>query len=188
MHDDDATVDDDVVELLEAQHAEIRRLIDAVNAGRGGERRADFEALVRLLAVHETSEEEVVHPAVATFGDAAREAVEERKREEGEAKRVLADLESSGVEGEDFAGRFARFGRAVDDHATAEEVSIFPLLRSELDDDARRGMATLLVAAQAIAPTHAHRHAPESALGNLAVGPFVAVVDRVRDAIRDARR
>lgn len=67
-------------------------------------------------------------------------------------------------------------------------MSIFPLLRSELDRDARRGMATLLVAAQAIAPTHAHRLAPESALGNLAVGPFVAGVDRVRDAIRDARR
>jgi hypothetical protein len=39
--------------------------------------------------------------------------------------------------------------------------------------------------AEKFAPTHAHRMAPESAVGNLLVGPFVAMVDRVRDAIRD---
>ena len=42
--------------------------------------------------------------------------------------------------------------------------------------------------AEAMAPTHAHRMAPESAIGNLLVGPFVSMVDRVRDAIRDATR
>jgi hypothetical protein len=30
--------------------------------------------------------------------------------------------------------------------------------------------------------------APESAVGNVIVGPFVAIVDRVRDVIRDAMR
>lgn len=43
-------------------------------------------------------------------------------------------------------------------------------------------------AADAIAPTHPHESAPESATGNLLVGPFVAIVDRARDFIRDATR
>jgi hypothetical protein len=30
--------------------------------------------------------------------------------------------------------------------------------------------------------------APEGAVSNMLVGPFVAIVDRVRDAIRDSRR
>ena len=37
------------------------------------------------------------------------------------------------------------------------------------------------VTAQWIAPTHAHRFAPESATGNLLLGPAVAFVDRLRD-------
>jgi hypothetical protein len=46
-------------------------------------------------------------------------------------------------------------------------------------------MRKVFMLVEQLAPTHAHRHAPESALGNLLVGPFVSIVDRTRDAIRD---
>jgi hypothetical protein len=49
-------------------------------------------------------------------------------------------------------------------------------------------MTSELEVAEAMAPTHPHKMAPESAAGNLLVGPFVAMVDRVRDALRDARK
>ena len=42
--------------------------------------------------------------------------------------------------------------------------------------------------AENTAPTHAHSMSPESATGNIAVGPFVAIADRARDAIRNAMR
>jgi hypothetical protein len=42
----------------------------------------------------------------------------------------------------------------------------------------------LFRAAQRMAPTRAHGHSPESATGNVVLGPFVAVADRTRDAIR----
>ena len=48
-------------------------------------------------------------------------------------------------------------------------------------------MRTALEKAEKMAPTHPHTHGPESAIGNMIVGPFVAVADRVRDAIRNAR-
>ena len=44
-------------------------------------------------------------------------------------------------------------------------------------------MDTAFTAAQMVAPTHAHRFAPESATGNLVIGPLIGVVDRVRDAL-----
>jgi hypothetical protein len=39
------------------------------------------------------------------------------------------------------------------------------------------------VTAEMVAPTHAHRFAPESATGNLLLGPAVALFDRVRDML-----
>ena len=50
-------------------------------------------------------------------------------------------------------------------------------------------MDLAFVAAETIAPTHAHRFAPESAAGNLLLGPGVALIDRVRDLLagRDPR-
>jgi hypothetical protein len=42
--------------------------------------------------------------------------------------------------------------------------------------------------AEALAPTHPHPRGPDSALGNIAVGPMVAVGDRTRDALRNVTR
>jgi hypothetical protein len=54
----------DVAEFIREQHQEITRLFSAVEAGHGDGRQDAFECLVRLLAVDETAEEEVVRPSV----------------------------------------------------------------------------------------------------------------------------
>lgn len=180
--------DQDVTDLLREQHHTIRALIAQVRDSSGDARRDSFEALVRLLAVHETSEELVVHPTAATTGDEGRRVVEARKREEDAAKKQLAELESLGPTHDRFVEHFEPFAAAVEAHARAEEETVFLLIDEHVDQDRRDGMATVLRAAQTVAPTHAHRAAPEGALGNLVVGPWLAVVDRVRDAIRDAAR
>ena len=185
---DEGQDEPDVVTVLREQHGEIRELLSAVREASDDERGSLFETLVRLLAVHETSEEEVVYPIVSLIGDDARAEVDARKLEESEAKKRLAGLEAMGPGADGFAEEFDRFADDVEHHASAEEASIFPLLARYPDRQQLERMAILVQAAQATAPTHAHRLAPEGALANLAVGPFVAVVDRVRDAIRDARQ
>jgi len=175
------------VQFLEQQHEEIRQLFGQLETATGDERREIFTCLVRLLAVHETAEEEVVHPAVRA-ADGGREVVELRLKEEAEAKQALSELEQAGPDAPDFSTRLTALRTAVESHASSEEQQEFTLLRNLHDQDALRGMTTLLKAAEAIAPTHPHPHGPESAIGNLAVGPFVAVADRVRDAISSARR
>jgi hypothetical protein len=84
-----------------------------------------------------------------------------------------------------FAGAIASFEKDVLAHATAEEQEVFPRLRQNMDANQLQTMAQALKAAEAMAPTHAHKSAPESAIGNMIVGPFVAMVDRVRDAIKE---
>jgi hemerythrin superfamily protein len=138
---------------------------------------------VRLLAVHETAEEIAIHPDVrrAGSGDAI---VEQRLGEEAEAKRMLAELEKMGVDDPRFSAGLATFEAAVVDHAEREEQEEFPLLYEVHAEDVLRRMTSQLKMAEWMAPTHPHPHGPEGAIGNVLVGPFVSVVDRVRDALR----
>lgn len=79
-----------------------------------------------MLAVHETAEEEIVHPAARRALPDGEAIVKARLQEENEAKKALAELE-------------------------------------RLDCSSYAGV--------------------ESAAGNLIAGPFVSMVDRVRDAL-----
>ena len=173
--------------FIRQQHDQIRELFDGVEAASADARAEAFEPLVRLLAVHETAEEMVIYPAAAK-GEAGREIVEQRKAEEDAAKKMLTDLEKRDPASREFGELFATLRAAVLDHAEAEELEVFPLLTEVTDNEDLKHMTSLLEAAEAMAPTHPHKLAPESAAGNLVVGPFVAMVDRVRDAIRDARK
>lgn len=177
----------DAVDLLVHQHEAIRRLFNQVEQAAPDDRAEVFQCLVTLLAVHETAEEEVLHPA-ARRADGAEAVVEARLAEESKAKRALADLEKMGVDDERFDESLALFRLDVDRHAANEERHEFPLVRSTNDDAALSAMADQLRLAERIAPTHPHPHGPDGAVGNLVVGPFVAIADRVRDAIGGSGR
>lgn len=172
----------DVIDVVQADHAEIKQLFGEVEAG-GSTRAQAFQRLVTKLAVHETAEEEVVHPLArkAKGGDSI---VEPRLVEEDQGKKLLADLEKAGVDSPTFTAKFAELRTAVLAHAEHEEQEEHPLIRREVDDNARQSAATTFRAAEKLAPTHAHANAPESAVGNMTVGLFVTVADRVRDALR----
>jgi hemerythrin superfamily protein len=174
---------EDVVDLLIAQHEQVKSLFALLRNATGEAAMEPFDELRKMLAVHETAEEEVVYPALRAKG--ADDIVQARLAEESEAKQTLADLEKMGPSSPKFAGELAGFEKAVLAHAEAEEHEIFPRLRQTLDQPQRQKMARAVRAAEAVAPTHPHPHGPESAVGNLIVGPFVAMVDRVRDAIHE---
>ena len=178
------TQERDVVDLLLAQHDEVRALFGQMASGGGRERKGSFDRLVNLLAVHETAEEMVVYPAVRASGPDGDALADARTAEESEAKDALSELEKIGVESPDFDTKFDAFQHMVDTHARNEEREIFPLLRQSQTPEQLQKMAKAVEAAERIAPTHPHPHGPESAVGNTVVGPFVAVVDRIRDALR----
>lgn len=181
-----ALPEDDAIGVLLAQHAEIKQLFTQVEQGSGPGRREQWERLVRLLAVHETAEEEVLRPATRRIegGDAIADA---RIQEEDAAKQTLSELEQMGPEAAEFAAKLEQLKTSVLHHAEREEHEEFPRIRESRSEDDLVTMGKAIKAAEATAPTHPHPNAPSSATGNIAVGPFAAVVDRARDAIRDAR-
>jgi hemerythrin superfamily protein len=181
------TEHDDVVDLLLAQHERIRSLFQEVDKAAGSDAKQEsFEELRRLLAVHETAEELVVHPE-ARSADGGSDVVDARLQEEHDAKEVLAALDGMQVTDPAFSERFAELRQAVLAHAESEEREEFPLLRSNTDDKTRERMAAAVRAAESMAPTRPHPGV-ESQAANLAAGPLASLVDRTRDAVRGALR
>ncbi|RKT54015.1 hemerythrin domain-containing protein [Saccharothrix australiensis] len=176
--------DEDVIALLERQHREIRELFAEVESAHGDERTAAFRRLVRLLAVHETAEEEVVHPA-ARKGDGGDAIVDARVAEERRAKELLSTLDRIGPDAEGFDTLLFELRDDVLAHAEHEEREEFPRLRAEYDGDRLRALAKAVRAAEAIAPTRPHPGV-ESPAANMLLGPPVAIMDRARDLIRSA--
>jgi len=181
----DAAVEPDVVDLLLGQHTQIRDLFIEVDAATGKARTDAFQRLVRLLAVHETAEEQVVHPLTRLRVDGGADIVDDRLAEEHAAKETLAELEKMGPDAAEFAPLLNQLRIDVLDHANKEEAYEFRYLRREVGSGELRAMAAAVKAAEAIAPTHPHPGV-ESATANTLAGPALSLFDRTKDLVRKA--
>ncbi|TQJ85379.1 hemerythrin domain-containing protein [Streptomyces sp. SLBN-31] len=182
---DDQAPDIDVVALLMRQHGDIRNLFDEVEQSEGEERREAFHRLVRLLAVHETAEEEVVHPFVRKAVEGGEQVVKDRLAEEKSAKETLAALDDMDTDDPKFMPRLMQLRTEVQEHARAEERYEFSHIRRSTDVTNLATMAKAVKAAEAIAPTRPHPGV-QSATANVALGPVAALMDRTKDAVRKA--
>jgi len=178
------TTRSDVLQEVLKDHNEIKQLLADVELATDDQKRETFEQLVRKLAVHETAEQEVVHP-LARKAEAS-DIVEERLTEEKEATRTLTDLSRMELDSPSFQPMFEQLKADVIRHASMEETEEHPKIRTAVNADQLEKLGAVYRAAEAAAPTRPHPHAPTSATGNLTVGPVVAIVDRARDAVRDA--
>src|SRR5262245_18227065 len=119
----------DVVDLLLEQHDQIKDLFSRLRTAQGKQKQQLFDELVRLLAVHESAEESVVHPAARKAVDNGDQMVGRRLREEDEAKHALAELYDMGVDHPQFEQKLALLAQSVIAHATREEDEEFRYLR-----------------------------------------------------------
>jgi hypothetical protein len=178
--------DVDVVDLLLTQHARIEEQFLLVAAAPTGPAKQDaFDDLVRLLSIHETAEEELIHPLSRGLVPGGDALIDDRLAEERQANEILARLVKSGVDAEGFDAALLLLRNAVLTHARHEERYEFTQLRAKVPAAQLRALATAVRAAEALAPTRPHP-GTESAKANLVAGPVLAVADRARDLIRDA--
>lgn len=177
--------DGDVVDLLQRQHVLIRRLCDNVTAAPPAERNEPFQQLLRLMAVHEAVEEEIVHPFVRRRLPDGNTMIAERLHEEHDAKRMLVALDALGPSSAGFTDLFDRYRSALFAHIEQEEASEFAGLRDKTRPAELSAMAAAVKIASMLAPTHPHPGV-ESAARNLLIGTPLAMIDRARDMIRQA--
>lgn len=174
----------DVIRILLEQHARIHDLFDEVARSAGARRQEAFDELRALLAVHETAEEMVLRPMTADI--VADDVAKARNLEEAEATELLKSLEQTDVSDPEFDRQFALLRTAVDIHADAEEREEFPVVLEACDAETRRVLGLQVRAAEKVAPTHPHPSTAGSPAAQWFVGPFAAIADRARDAIRKA--
>jgi len=178
-------VQHDVIDLLLGQHMTIRDLFLEVQDSTGEQRRVAFERLVRLLAVHETAEEQLIHPLARISVHGGGDVVDERLAEEHDAKETLAALEKMGPEAPEFDGLLATFRANVLEHAHNEETYEFRYLRANVPTVQLRALVPMVKAAEAVAPTHPHPGV-ESAIATNLTGPVLSLFDRTKDLVRKA--
>ncbi|MGV9679269.1 hemerythrin domain-containing protein [Nocardia sp. NPDC003482] len=177
----------DVVEFLLEQHNRIKQLFaETADAATSEERERKFYELRRLLAVHETAEEEIVHPRARKVIDHGSDIVDARLAEENKAKRALAELEKVDVNSPEFTVALAKLRDDVIDHAGHEESEEFQQLRAQLDHEDLERMRGIVEFAEKTAPTRPHPGV-ESPAANMLAGPFAAMLDRTRDLIAKPR-
>lgn len=171
----------DVIAFLEEQHEEIKARFALVRSSSGAEREQAFYALRRLLAVHETAEEEILHPAARKVLPNGDTLVDALLAQENEAKKVLAELEELDVDSTEFQMKFDMLERSVLVHARTEETEEFDRIGDALEPERLEKMRKAVEFAEKVAPTRPHPGV-ESATSNILAGPFAAMIDRTRDA------
>ncbi len=172
----------DVVSFLESQHEQIKTMFAQVLRAKGEQRTKAFNQLRRTLAVHETAEEEIVHPAARRAIPDGDKIVEARLQEENQAKIALSELEKLDADSDEFESKFKTLQKDVIAHAESEEKDEFAKLSSKIDEGRLEQMRKAAELAETVAPTRPHPGV-ESATANLLAGPFASMLDRARDAI-----
>jgi iron-sulfur cluster repair protein YtfE (RIC family) len=180
----------DVVLMLEQQHRQIRRQMEEVLAAEGKERQKAFHRLVRQLMVHETAEEEVVHPFARRAIGGGPQVVSARLTEEKEAEKLLGelyDIVARAPDAAEFSDKFTTLRDSLVAHMESEERFELPQLSKASSKARVQLLAKLARTAEVLAPTRPHP-GRDSTAEKVTSGPFLAVADRTRDAVRKALR
>ncbi len=172
----------DVVSFLKGQHQQIKTMLENVKTASGKERANAFYALRRMLAVHETAEEAIVHPAARRALPNGEAIVSARLREENEAKKTLTELEKLDATSAEFDTKFRALEAKVIAHAEAEERQELDPLGAELEPARLERMRKAAELTEKVAPTRPHAGV-ESRAANMLAGPFASMIDRARDVI-----
>jgi hemerythrin superfamily protein len=124
------------IELLEDQHAEVKKLFkkyEGLKEGADAERQEIFEKIADRLSAHATIEELYFYPSVkaARTEDKLYEAVEEHLA----AKRIIADLLQMSPDSEYFDAKMKVLQESIDHHVEEEEEDLFPKVRKLLNEE-----------------------------------------------------
>jgi hypothetical protein len=142
--------EEDVIDLLLAQHEQIADLFVELGRARGARRRALFARLVRLIAVHETIEQVLVHPLARTRLSDGDAVVDARTEEEQQAEQDLRQLHELGLEHDDFVAKVTNLRDAVVEHTELEEEEEFDFLRELVPGAELRRLADVAVNASLV--------------------------------------
>jgi hypothetical protein len=142
---------DDVIAAIGSQHEHVKSLLEAVRQQAGQRRAAAFHTLRLTLALHETAEQQAIHPLALRQLGAHERAASDRIAEEQTAGQTIGALELVNVDSDQFNATFGHLATSVAEHAAAEEADEWPALRQITDPPVIKAMAEQMQAVTRLA-------------------------------------
>lgn len=180
--------DQDVVDILTADHQAMLELIGEIKQATNTELRRDTaDTVIAEIVRHSVAEEMQLYPAMKEYLPNGAEEVEHDIREHKELDEVMKRLE-------DVPADDGRFMQVLDEleahlrhHVSDEEDEQFPKLREHIPTEQLREMGEKVEKAKYMAQTRPHPNAPHSQLYHKTVGAGVGMVDRLRDKLTNRK-
>ncbi len=117
----------DALELLEQDHAKVKKLFEQAEDADQKEQRAIFTQIKTELEIHTQIEESVFYPAMQRYNE-LKDMVAESLEEHNKVKTLLKEMDS--LSGDDFEDKLEELIDNVEHHAEDEEESkMFPKVR-----------------------------------------------------------
>lgn len=175
---------EDVVDILTADHREMTELLARATQTQDVEQRRDLvETAIAEVMRHAVAEEMYVYPVMEKHLPNGKEEVEHDKQEHDEIVQVMKKLEEADAADPAFMGLVQELDKQLRHHADDEESDQFPKLRANLSGEQLLEMGDKVQKAKQLAPTRPHPSAPHSELFHKSVGPGVGMIDRLRDKL-----
>jgi hemerythrin-like domain-containing protein len=184
---------EDVIAVLTKDHREVEQMFaEFESLERGGmadsggvrkQQRDIADKVIMELVRHSVAEEEYLYPAAREHLPNGGEIADRELREHAEAEETMNSLDGMDPDNPEFTQRMHTLMQEIRQHVQEEEGELFPALRSSMSQQQLDELGDKVTAAKKIAPTHPHPRAPDTPPGNKLLGPGVALVDRIRDAL-----
>ncbi|HYX44170.1 MAG TPA: hemerythrin domain-containing protein [Acidimicrobiales bacterium] len=181
----------DAIALLRQDHRDVERLFKQFEkAGPRAHktRRNVVDKVIKELSVHAVIEEQVFYPAVREAVEETEDTVLESLEEHHIVKWTLSELDGMDPEAERFVPKMTVLMESVRHHVEEEEDELFPKVREAMSRKQLAELGEAMEEAKKTAPTRPHPRAPDTPPGNLVAGAGAAVVDKVRDAVRQGKK
>ena len=149
-------------------------------------RRDLVDRIIKELAVHAEVEEQVFYPAVRADLPDETELVLEALEEHHVVKWTLSELDGMDPEHERFGAKVTVLIESVRHHVKEEEDELFPKVRDALGRKALGEIGDVMEKVKKVAPTKPHPRSPDEPPGNTLAAPAAALVDKARDAGKEA--
>jgi hemerythrin superfamily protein len=178
-----STGNQDVVDILTADHHEVLALVGQIPTADPERRRDMTDTVIAELVRHSVAEEMYVYPAMREHLPDGESQVQHDTEEHQQLEEVMKELEGLDAADARFLEALGRLESVLRDHVNDEESEQFPMLRARLSTEQLVEMGSKVETAKKAAPTRPHPSAPHSELFHKLVGPGVGMVDRLRDKL-----
>jgi hemerythrin-like domain-containing protein len=187
----------DVFEVLASDHAEVMQLLDALESSPDNSsgatkavvsaRKAVAERLVIDSSAHETAEEQYFWPIVRERLPDGNGLADQAIEQESVAKQMLNELDKLAGSRHEFDALIDTFIPSCRAHIEFEQTRVWPGLRKALSPDEAQELGKKITKAKQRGPTRPHPRTPPTPAVLATLGPAVAVVDKLRDAVAGRR-